>query len=580
MRALKTLTLTGMLLGVCSQGAWAFDVKVEGLEGEVLDNVNVMLMPVKENSITEVRQTYRAQVDRAIRRAVEALGYYQTTIQYNWKEPKDKDPALLVAKVHLGEPARIEGTSFSVEGEGKDDEVFTELRKKLPKKGTQLNHGEYESFKASIERTAIRHGYFDGDFVTKELGVDAVKNQAFWTFDYDSKTRYRFGDIKFSGSQIREPILVNLLPFKEGEPYTSDDISELNRRLSATGWFNSVVVSPDIFKGRASADKTLPVYAHVTPKKENAVETGLGYSTDVGPRASVTWRKPWMNDSGHSLEASTELSALEQLADVSYKIPLEESALEKYWLVQGGVKTEDLNDTKSNSVSAMVSRHWAPYEGWQRDVHLRWSIDDFDQGETSDRTMLIYPGVSFSKTTTVGGLMPTWGFSQRYTLDWSNTMWGSDVDFVVLEAQHALVKAFADRHRIVLRSRIGWIETNDFDKVPPDLRFFAGGDRSVRGYKYESISPEDENGDLTGAEKLITASVEYQYRVTGDWWGAVFFDIGQAVHDFDDQDLKKGVGVGVRWNSPLGPIKLDIATPVGDPSESGVQFYIGLGPEL
>ena len=567
-------------MGVCSQGAWAFDVKVEGLEGEVLDNVNVMLMPVKENSITEVRQTYRAQVDRAIRRAVEALGYYQTTIQYNWKEPKDKDPALLVAKVHLGEPARIEGTSFSVEGEGKDDEVFTELRKKLPKKGTQLNHGEYESFKASIERTAIRHGYFDGDFVTKELGVDAVKNQAFWTFDYDSKTRYRFGDIKFSGSQIREPILVNLLPFKEGEPYTSDDISELNRRLSATGWFNSVVVSPDIFKGRASADKTLPVYAHVTPKKENAVETGLGYSTDVGPRASVTWRKPWMNDSGHSLEASTELSALEQLADVSYKIPLEESALEKYWLVQGGVKTEDLNDTKSNSVSAMVSRHWAPYEGWQRDVHLRWSIDDFDQGETSDRTMLIYPGVSFSKTTTVGGLMPTWGFSQRYTLEWSNTMWGSDVDFVVLEAQHALVKAFADRHRIVLRSRIGWIETNDFDKMPPDLRFFAGGDRSVRGYKYESISPEDENGDLTGAEKLITASVEYQYRVTGDWWGAVFFDIGQAVHDFDDQDLKKGVGVGVRWNSPLGPIKLDIATPVGDPSESGVQFYIGLGPEL
>ena len=567
-------------MGVCSQGAWAFDVKVEGLEGEVLDNVNVMLMPVKENSITEVRQTYRAQVDRAIRRAVEALGYYQTTIQYNWKEPKDKDPALLVAKVHLGEPARIEGTSFSVEGEGKDDEVFTELRKKLPNKGTQLNHGEYESFKASIERTAIRHGYFDGDFVTKELGVDAVKNQAFWTFDYDSKTRYRFGDIKFSGSQIREPILVNLLPFKEGKPYTSDDISELNRRLSATGWFNSVVVSPDIFKGRASADKTLPVYAHVTPKKENAVETGLGYSTDVGPRASVTWRKPWMNDSGHSLEASTELSALEQLADVSYKIPLEESALEKYWLVQGGVKTEDLNDTKSNSVSAMVSRHWAPYEGWQRDVHLRWSVDDFDQGETSDRTMLIYPGVSFSKTTTVGGLMPTWGFSQRYTLDWSNTMWGSDVDFVVLEAQHALVKAFADRHRIVLRSRIGWIETNDFDKVPPDLRFFAGGDRSVRGYKYESISPEDENGDLTGAEKLITASVEYQYRVTGDWWGAVFFDIGQAVHDFDDQDLKKGVGVGVRWNSPLGPIKLDIATPVGDPSESGVQFYIGLGPEL
>ena len=94
------------------------------------------------------------------------------------------------------------------------------------------------------------------------------------------------------------------------------------------------------------------------------------------------------------------------------------------------------------------------------------------------------------------------------------------------------------------------------------------------------ISPEDENGDLTGAEKLVTASFEYQYRVTGNWWGAVFFDIGQAVNNFNNQDWKKGVGVGVRWQSPLGPIKLDIATPVGDPDKHDVQFYIGLGPEL
>ena len=131
-----------------------------------------------------------------------------------------------------------------------------------------------------------------------------------------------------------------------------------------------------------------------------------------------------------------------------------------------------------------------------------------------------------------------------------------------------------------MRSHLGWIQTDDFEQVPPDLRFFAGGDRSVRGYKYESISPEDENGDLTGAEKLVTASFEYQYRVTGNWWGAVFFDIGQAVNNFNNQDWKKGVGVGVRWQSPLGPIKLDIATPVGDPDKHDVQFYIGLGPEL
>lgn len=577
---LKRLAVWLLLLSTFPLTASAFEVKVQGVGGDVRANVEALLQPVRENSFTEVRQTYRAQVDRAITRALQALGYYQSIVHYSWQEAKGKNPATLIAKIHLGKPARIAGASLTVRGEGAADEAFEKLKKVLPKKGRQLNHGEYESFKSSIERAAVRNGYFDGEFLVSELGVDAVENKAYWTFDYDAKTRYRFGDIHFLGSQIREPVLVNLLPFEKGDPYTSDDISELNRRLSATGWFNSVVVSPDIFSGRASSDKSLPVYANVTPKKENAVETGLGFSTDVGPRGSVTWRKPWLNDSGHSLEASTELSSKEQMLDVSYKIPLEKSALEHYWVVQGGVKKEDLNDTKSNSASVMVSRHWAPYEGWQRDVHLRWSLDNFDQGKTSDHTMLIYPGVSFSKTTTIGGLMPSWGLSQRYTVDWSDTTWGSDIDFVVLEAQHALIKTIAHRHRLVLRSHVGWIQTDDFDQVPPDLRFFAGGDRSVRGYKYESISPEDDNGDLTGAEKMVTASVEYQYKVKGNWWGAVFFDIGQAVNNFNDQDWKKGVGVGVRWQSPLGPIKLDIAKPVGDPDKHALQFYIGLGPEL
>lgn len=578
--SIKRLTALVVMLGLVSQGAGAFEVKIEGVSGAVHDNAQALLQPVRDNSFTEVRQTYRAQVDRALKRALQALGYYQSIISYFWVEPKGKTPATLIAKIHLGEPVLLESTSLTVRGEGSQDPAFEALKKQLPKKTVQLNHGQYQNFKSSVERTAIRHGYFDGQFLVSELGVDAVKNQAHWRFDYDSKKRYRFGEIDFSGSQIRESILQNLLPFQKGDPYTADDIAELNRRLSATGWFNSVVVSPDIFAGRESADRSLPVHANVTPKKENAVETGLGFSTDVGPRGSVSWRKPWLNDSGHSLEASTELSSKEQLADLSYKIPLEENALEHYWLVQTGIKKEDLNDTKSDSISFMVSRNWAPYEGWQRDIHLRWSYDSFDQGRTGDNTMLIYPGVSFSKTTTIGGLMPTWGLSQRYTIDWSDTMWGSDVDFVVLEAQHALIKTFAQKHRVVLRSHLGWIETNEFDKVPPDLRFFAGGDRSVRGYKYESISPEDENGDLTGAEKLVTLSAEYQYRVKTDWWGAVFFDIGQAVHDFNDQDLKKGVGVGIRWQSPLGPIKLDIAKPVGDPDKNGFEFYIGLGPEL
>lgn len=114
------------------------------------------------------------------------------------------------------------------------------------------------------------------------------RREAFWDIDYDSGERYRFGDVTFQGSQIREEYLQNLVPFKEGDYYSSRDLAELNRRLSATGWFNSVVVAPEFSKGRQT--KVLPLSAVMSPRTENTIETGVGYSTDVGPRLKGTWK--------------------------------------------------------------------------------------------------------------------------------------------------------------------------------------------------------------------------------------------------------------------------------------------------
>ena len=102
----------------------------------------------------------------------------------------------------------------------------------------------------------------------------------------------------------------------------------------------------------------------------------------------------------------------------------------------------------------------------------------------------------------------------------------------------------------------------------------------MRGYDYESISPKDNQGRLTGASSMVTGSVEYQYNITGKWWGALFFDVGDAANSFANFEWKKGAGIGVRWNSPVGPIKFDLARPVGDRDNDTLQFYIGLGAEL
>ena len=577
MLQIRQLCITSLLLVSGVASAANVRLQVEGLSGELEKNVRAQLSTIQSDEVTPDRR-FRARVDDAIREGLKALGYYEPTIDFDLRPPPAKGRQVLIAKVTPGEPVRIGGTEVILRGGARTDRDYLDLLNTRPAIGTILNHGDYDSFKSSLTRVALRKGYFDSEFNKSQLGVSLDRHQAFWDIDYNSGERYRFGPVTFEGSQIRDEYLQNLVPFKQGDYYTSQDLAELNRRLAATGWFSSVVVAPQFEKSRQT--KVLPLQGVVSPRKENTVETGVGYSTDVGPRVKGTWRKPWMNSYGHSLTSSLSLSAPEQQLDFSYKVPLLKSPLEQYYLMQGGFKRTDLNDTQADSTTLAVSRYWEMSSGWQRALNLRWSLDHFTQPNVTNTTMLIYPCVSVNRTRSRGGLMPTWGDSQRYSVDYSNTMWGSDINFIVMQAQDVWIRTLYDRHRFVVRGNLGWIEADNFSKVPPDLRFFAGGDRSIRGYKYKSISPKDDDGKLMGASKLATGSLEYQYNVSGKWWGAVFVDSGEAVSDIRESNFKTGAGLGVRWQSPVGPIKLDIARPIGDKEEHGLQFYIGLGPEL
>ncbi len=172
--------------------------------------------------------------------------------------------------------------------------------------------------------------------------------------------------------------------------------------------------------------------------------------------------------------------------------------------MQGGFKRTDLNDTQADSTTLGVSRFWEMSSGWQRAINLRWSLDHFTQANVTNTTMLIYPGVSVNRTRSTRRPDAYLGRFPALLGGLPNTMWGSDINFIVMQAQDVWIRTLYDRHRFVVRGNLGWIEADNFDKVPPDLRFFAGGDRSIRGYKYKSISPKDDDGKLIGASKLAS----------------------------------------------------------------------------
>ena len=558
--------------------AYAANVRlqVEGLSGDLERNVRARLSTIGTDEVTSDGR-FRSRVDEAIRQGLRALGYYDPTITFDLQPRPAPARSVLIAKVVPGEPVLIAGVDIVLQGGAKTDPDYLSLvRRDTPKIGSVLNHGDFDNFKSSLTGLALRRGYFDANMIKSQLGVAAELRKAFWDIDFDSGERYRFGNVVFQGSQIREDFLQNLVPFHEGDFYTSDELAELNRRLAATNWFNSVVVSPDFRDARKT--KVLPLDAVVTPRTENTVELGGGYATDVGPRLTASWRKPWMNSYGHSLTTSTTLSAPEKTLDFSYRIPLLKNPLEQYYLLQGGFKRTDLNDTKSDTTTLNVARFWDLSSGWKRSVNLRWSLDHFTQGSVTDTTMLLYPGVNISRTRQRGGAMPVWGDSQNYSIDVSDTTWGSDVDFAILQAQNVWIRTLGEKNRFVVRGNLGWIETNDFDRVPPSLRFFTGGDQTVRGYGYETISPRGSDGKLLGGRYVSVASAEYNYRFSDKWLGALFVDGGTATVDYSEA-WKIGTGVGVRWVTPIGQVRLDLAVGISE-EDKPLRLHFALGPEL
>jgi translocation and assembly module TamA len=186
------------------------------------------------------------------------------------------------------------------------------------------------------------------------------------------------------------------------------------------------------------------------------------------------------------------------------------------------------------------------------------------------------PGYSISGRRSQGGLDVFWGNRNILSVEGGSKSLLSDIDIVRISGSTKWIRTYG-LHRVTARAELGAIVTNDFSQVPSSLRFFAGGDQSIRGFNYNTISPVDDNNDLVGARYLATASLEYAYPIVDKWRLATFFDLGTATNDFD-QDLKYGFGVGAHYLSPIGPIRLYLARP--SDNSSSLQLHFAIGPEL
>ncbi|MYM61098.1 BamA/TamA family outer membrane protein [Vibrio sp. OCN044] len=560
-----------LLLSSISAFGQEVSLSIRGVSGELEQNVETYLQAIpSQDYSTSLR--FQARVEKRLTEALNALGYYHPNFSFEVNSGEQE----LVITIVPGEPVLIALVDIELSGEAHDDQAFkTLIERSGLKQGQVLNHSLYDGLKSRIRNLALQRGYFDGDYTVSRLEVSPKIDQAFIRLHFDSGIRYAFGQSSITGSQIDLPRVESLSPYKQGDPYLATTVGEYNQNLSNTEWFSSVLVEPDL--SHLGEGRELPMKVSLAPQARNQLETGLGYSTDVGAKGSLKWKQPWVNSHGHSFTSSFSISGPEQTVTAGYKVPLED-ALNEYYQLKYGMKNLDNRDTQSLESNLALERHWLLDNGWHRALYIRYLLENYEQGLQDDSGQFLLPGFSFSRSRIRGGAMPSWGDKQSLSLEFGDDRALSETRVIRLQGGMTWIRSAGRNHRGIFRLDGGANITEDFERLSPSLRFFAGGDNNLRGYNYQSISPTDSSGALTGAKYMATSSLEYQYRIYGNWWGAAFYDYGDAFND--EPDFKRGTGVGVRWESPVGPVRLDFAWGLDATPGDEFKIHFTLGPEL
>ena len=584
--------LTRMLLQGCGVGllwlltchvlaASKVDFAVVGVSRALSQNVERHLQQLEIADRREARQQRNVILVKTYK-ALEALGYYDARVKFVVSPPEQKSVQVTLT-IEPGQPVRWQDTRVTFNGPGMNDPLFQDIVQRLgPKAGEVLNHQEYETLKKELRTQALAHGYFDAFFRHQKLLIDRTHHTAQIDLELVTGERYRFGELSFTPTRLNDDALQRLIPFAPGDYYEESKVTELNRNLLDTGFFRTVGLSPTHEKGATGDVATVTVAVELEENEFNRVSVGLGYGTDTGPRVRLSWLMPMLNQYGHSLQFATSLSEPRQEFTSEYKIPDGKPGTD-FWSLQTGYLEEVFEDNQYRQISAGVSRQEQVWGDWTRTYFTKFKREQgYIEGEDIATSLpsdafFITPGISFSRLVVEGGMRPRRGHKLSVDLEFSDPTIGSDTEYVRLMGLAKWLTPISERQQILLRLQLGMLWSQDFNQVPVSARFFAGGDQSIRGYGYNSLGPRTEDDALIGGSRLGIVSAEYQYQFLPNWKSALFVDHGGAM-DETNSPTDTGVGVGLRWLSPLGIISVDVANAISD--DRHYRLHVTMGTAL
>ena len=616
------------LLSLPAQAAGELEIVVRGVDDPLRTNIINHIGALRFGKQTRLAdKDFDRFLATSIDDAKEALrpyGYYAPEISGRMRRDSD-GKAILELDVQRGAPIIIESLRVEIVGAGSESRRLRDWRRNYPlEEGKRLNQVVWEEQKQAAIGISDSIGFLGAEFTTHTLEVDLERNRANAILILDTGSRYVMGDIDF-GEHVLNPGILEFVPrFEKGDPYSLHMMDRFRSDLWQTGYFTDVDVVqievPD------SEPPRVDLQVRTSTDFRNRYTGSLGFGSDTGLRLQANWSRHPMSARGDRLDLGVGWQELDDQFAVraTYRLP-RKGRNREYWTVDTVLKFEnqDLEFKIQPEDDDFIK--FASGDVNERHIRLgRLKIRNFGGGDTQlfstpfvqyinsefrfdpilEPTMpindpnlndllrgvddAISVGIEFGLVNVLGKGFDIRGHRERAWVFHANDAIGSELDFTQAYISTNSSYRFGDRWKFIFRAEAGYTDADVAEftlnlgegnelvisetALPNFYRFKAGGSNSVRGYGFETLS----NNDI-GSNHIFTASAEIEMKVLEKWSAAVFVDTGNAFNDWSEPELKTGVGLGLRWYSIAGPIRVDVARALdftGDPWR--IHFTIGV----
>ncbi len=523
-------------------------------------------------SVSRMRFMHRKAPEQ-IAAALRPYGYYRSTLEASLHDLGTKWQA--VYRIKPGDRVAIDEASVKITGEGADEPEFKNLQlfaEENIKRGFVLDQILYENLKRSIENAAAKMGYFEAEFLAQEIVVDLESYSADVTLHFSTGKRYKIGEITLNQDVkwLSEDLIAKYVELEEQQNYDAGEIQRVQSDFSNTSYYRNVEVRASF---EDAVDRVIPVTVDLKHKNPKQFVYGAGFGTDTGARVRFGVTRRRVNRAGHHYDLQANRSEIGFGVGASYTIPTLDPRTDSYGL---GFNVEEENGAGRNFRGVGIGGNFQ----FRDDVWIKtYSLDyEFEENVAEDTTStLLVPSLEWIRTSPFeleNRINVFRGSFLRLDLSGGSNEILSDTSFIQAQVSAKGIRTYDNGNRVIGRASVGATAVSDFSMLPVSRRFFTGGDRTTRGYSFENISPGDDEGGKFLTE--LSLELEVPFRPSFSW--AIFGDLGDAFNE--GLDLRRGIGAGLRWRSPIGPVRIDLARGLDEPSGGNYHLHFGIGPDL